>query len=94
MEIKFNTQIDFAARVNSPAAKASRPSDSDTASSALAAFENSRALEAGLDQLPDVRADKVEEARKLIADPAYPPRETLRRIATLLAMEMEREREV
>ena len=87
MEIKPNRNIDSVARVVSTPPKASRPLDSD---SALSVFENSRALEARLEQLPDVRTDKLETGRRLVGDPAYPPRETIQRIATLLAMEERR----
>ena len=84
MEIKLNRNIDSVARVVNTQPKASRPIDSD---SALSAFENSRALEARLEQLPDIRADKLETGRRAVGDPTYPPRETIQRIATLLAME-------
>ena len=84
MEIKLNVSVDSVARVSSTRPKASRPIDSD---SALSAFENSRALEARLESIPNVRADKLETGRRLAGDPAYPPRETIRRIATLLAMQ-------
>jgi hypothetical protein len=84
MEIKLNVSLDSVARVSGTRAKASRPIDSDSASSA---FENSRALEARLEQLPVVRADKLDTGRRLVGDPTYPPRETIQRIATLLAME-------
>ena len=85
MEIKLNTTVDSVARVstNIPA-KASRPIDSD---SDVSVFETSRALEARLKDLPDVRADKVENGKRLIGDPEYPPRETIRRIAALLALD-------
>jgi hypothetical protein len=84
MEIKLNVSVDSVARVSSTRPKASRPIDSDTA---LSAFENSRALEARLEQLPDVRPGKLETGRRAVGDPAYPPRETIQRIATLLAMD-------
>lgn len=85
MEIKLNRNIDSVARVVSTPAKASRPIDTG---SALSVFENSRALEARLGAIPDVRTEVVETGRRLIGDPAYPPRETIQRIATLLAMEL------
>lgn len=87
MEIKINRNIDSVARVLNTQPKASRPIDSD---SALSAFENSRALEARLEQLPDVRSEKLETGRRLVGDPAYPPRETIQRIAALLAMEVQK----
>jgi hypothetical protein len=84
MEIKLHTTVDSVARVsNNTQTKASRPIDSD---SDVSVFETSRALEARLKDLPDVRADKVDNAKRLIGDPQYPPRETIRRIAALLAL--------
>lgn len=85
MEIKINRNVDSVTRVFKSGAKASRPIDADAA---LSVFENSRALEARLEALPDVRMGAVEYGRRLVGDPAYPPRETLQRIAALLAMEM------
>jgi hypothetical protein len=84
MEIKLYTNVDSVARVsNNTPAKASRPIDSD---SDVSVFETSRALEARLKDLPDVRADKVGDGKRLVGDPEYPPRETIRRIAALLAL--------
>ena len=84
MEIKLYTTVDSVARVsNNTSTKASRPIDSD---SDVSVFETSRALEARLKDLPDVRVDKVEDGKRLIGDPTYPPRETIRRIAALLAL--------
>ena len=85
MEIKLYTTVDSVARVsNNTPTKASRPIDSD---SDVSVFETSRALEARLKDLPDVRADKVDNGKRLIGDPEYPPRETIRRIAALLALD-------
>ena len=88
MDIKINRNIDSVTRVFSTGAKASRPIDAD---SALSVFDNSRALEARLEKLPDVRMGVVEHGRRLVGDPAYPPSETIQKIASLLAMEMARE---
>ena len=85
MEIKINRNIDSVARVANTPPKASRPIDAD---SALSVFENSRALEARLEEIPAVRHDKLENGRRLVGDPAYPARETIQRIAALLAMEL------
>ena len=84
MEIKITrNNIDSVARVANTQQKASRPIDSDIAWSA---FENSRALEARLEQLPAARPEKVSQGRVLVGDPAYPPPETIQKIAVLLAM--------
>lgn len=83
MEIKLHTNIDSVARVSTAQPKASRQIDSD---SEVSGFENSRALEARLKELPNVRQDVVHHGRRLIGDPAYPPRETIQKIAALLAL--------
>jgi hypothetical protein len=49
-------------------------------------FAQAESLENALSKTPDVRADKVENARMLVGDPHYPPLEIQRRIAALLAM--------
>ena len=54
-----------------------------------ARFDKADALERALERTPDVRSEVVERGKQLVADPAYPPRETLQRIAALLAMEGE-----
>lgn len=49
-------------------------------------FENLAAMTvAGKDPAPASRSEKVERAKKLIADPDYPPKEVLNSIADLLA---------
>ena len=83
MEIRPNSNIDSVTRVFNTPGKASRPIDADTD---VSAFDSSRALEAKLSDVPDVRPEKVERARHLVGDPTYPPRETIRKIATLLAL--------
>ena len=84
MEIKLNSSIDSVARLNTVQPKASRPVDHQPAASE---FQNSRALESRLADLPEVRTDKLQEAKRLVGDPAYPPRETIQRLAALLAIE-------
>jgi hypothetical protein len=84
MEIKLNSNIDSVARLNHLQSKASRPVNQE---SALSEFGESKALEARLDELPDVRSERVQHAQKLIGDPEFPPRETIQRLAALLAIE-------
>lgn len=43
-------------------------------------------LKNALDEIPAVRISKVEEARELVDDPKYPPREIIEHISHLLAM--------
>lgn len=84
MEIKLNTSIDSVPRVASPprTARAAQTPQLD-------GFASSHALETRLAETPDARPEVVEKARVLISDPAYPPNEAIRKIATLLAMEMQ-----
>jgi len=82
MEIKLNTSLDSVARVNT--ARSNAPRGIANASS-TDAFEDSKALESQLQELPDVRLDKLERALNLIGSPAYPPRETINGLANLLA---------
>lgn len=43
-------------------------------------------LRQALDAVPEVRADVVQRGRELVGDPAYPPSETMRGLASLLAL--------
>jgi hypothetical protein len=47
-------------------------------------------LDQALASVPDVRPEVVERARNLVNLVQYPPAETMRKIARLLAMEIER----
>lgn len=84
MEIKLNSNVDSVARLANSQSKVSRPVAPQSATSE---FENSQALESRLKELPDVRSEKLEQGKRLAGDPEYPPRETIRRLATLLAIE-------
>ena len=83
MEIRPNTNIDSVTRVKNAPSPPSRPIHADAS---VSAFEGSRALEAQLSDVPEARPDRVARARHLIGDPAYPPRETIQKLAVLLAM--------
>ena len=83
MEIKLNTNLDSVARGQNTQSNASRAIERK---SDVPAFENSKALEAQLANLPDVRLDKLEQALNLIGQPAYPPQETINGLAALLAV--------
>lgn len=48
-------------------------------------FAQAATLEKALAATPDVRADVVDQAKQLVAQSAYPPPETIQRIASLLA---------
>lgn len=51
-------------------------------------FEASRALNGSLDQLPEIRPEVVERAKRLLQDSNYPPAEAIRKISSLLAMNL------
>ena len=51
-----------------------------------APFENTRALEQKLKDMPVVRPDKVEHGRELVSNVQYPPTELVDRISSLLAI--------
>ena len=57
----------------------------------LADFEESHRIKQALNDSPKVRADQVARAKALVADPNYPSKEQLGRIAGLLAANWQRE---
>ena len=82
MEIEFNTnrvakaQAGRAVESRSPAKRVD----------GTASFENTRALEQKLKDMPLLRPDKVERGRELVANVQYPPTELVDRISSLLAI--------
>jgi hypothetical protein len=81
MEIEFNTN-----RVSKPdpilpifRRNAARAKD-DTS------FENIKALEDRLKEIPQVRPEKVEFGKAVVADLQYPPEQVLRSLTILLAL--------
>jgi hypothetical protein len=62
--------------------KASQGSDA-------AEFSGAAALDQSLKSTPGVRPEVVARARELIVQPDYPPAETMRKIATLLAFNID-----
>lgn len=56
-----------------------------------AQFDRAAALNRALADTPDVRPSEVERARDLIGDVSYPPPETIKRIASLLALNLKAE---
>lgn len=49
-------------------------------------FHDSDELESALKATPGTRSSEIERARALVADPSYPPVETLSKISNLLAL--------
>jgi hypothetical protein len=76
-----------------PAADVERPGQPAPSASSppMTAFEESRRLNQALTDTPEVRADQVARAKALVADPNYPSKEQLDRIAGLLAANWQRE---
>jgi hypothetical protein len=84
MEIEFNP-----GRLDKTGANQPEPVNPRPAAKAAAepvAFEQVQSLEQALKNIPEVRSDKVEQAKALIANVQYPPQELISRIADLLAM--------
>jgi hypothetical protein len=87
MDVKLNTNIDIVRYgQTNPAKTRPAPLATDTAQ-----FDGSEKLDRALQAAPDVRPEAVERAQRLIGDVEYPPRETIRRIAVLLAMHLDNE---
>jgi hypothetical protein len=53
------------------------------------ALSTTETLNRSLEQTPDVRADKVAEAKTLIRDGSYPPAVIIRKISALLAVKLD-----
>ena len=53
------------------------------------AFATTESLNRSLEQTPEVRADKVAEAKALIQDGSYPPAVIIRKISALLAIKLD-----
>ena len=84
MEIKLDLNAGKVAPVPAakPATQAAKAAEDSTE------FRAAAALEQALEKTPEVRSDVVDNAKRLVGDPNYPPRETLQKIATLLALQM------
>ena len=54
------------------------------------AFATSETLSRSLEQTPEIRADKVAEAKALIQDGTYPPAVIIRKISALLANNLDK----
>jgi hypothetical protein len=88
MEITPNNNVEPVARALASQAKARTPQPgADTAT-----FDRATALKETLEATPLVRPEMVLAARQRIGDVRYPPEETIQRLAALLAMNLERDR--
>jgi hypothetical protein len=84
MQVNTNISTDAANRVQPPAPQA--PPVKVAADSVN--FNRTAHLERMLRDEKDVRAEEVERALSLVGQVSYPPQQTIRRIAALLAIEM------
>jgi len=89
MEIKLSHNLAAVSRLaNGPA----RPRETQAGGDA-AAFDRAEALNQALAATPDVRPEVVARTRALVADANYPPRETIERLATLFALNLDTDTE-
>ena len=87
MEIKLNANI---GAVRFERANSSKPQSAPFAADSTQ-FEAADSLNRSLAATLEVRADAVARAQGLISGVAYPPAETISRIAVLLAMHLDGE---
>ena len=85
MDINLNPQVDKIAKVVTGQVKTREiaPPKEEVE------LSESRALEDRLAAVSDVRTEVVDRARGLVANPHYPPAETIAKIASLLAISFE-----
>jgi len=86
MQIDPNISASYIQEVASAATPAQRLSRNE----ALTVFHDAEALNEALQEQKEVREAKVEKALNLIGQVQWPPAETIRRIANLLAMKITR----
>lgn len=85
MEVNNNNNIDTSQWVRINQSKARAPqADLDSTS-----FYRVEALEQAMEATPEARPEAVDRARKLISEVRYPGDETIRGIASLLALKLE-----
>ncbi len=85
MEVKLDTNVD---PVSHRPASPSKGRPIEVAADSVQ-FDQTRDLDDALRTTTDVRPDEVQRAQQLIGDVTYPPPETIRRIAALLAMNLD-----
>jgi hypothetical protein len=86
MEIHFNHSVDRAAGTPRPISK---PAESTPVESNPVDFTKSAEIEQWVAQGEDLRPHVVERASVLAAQASYPPQETILKIASLLALNIE-----
>jgi len=86
MQIDPNTRTNFLEGIT-PAKSSVPPPPKEEAA---AAFHDSEALNQAIHDLDEVRTEKIERAMNLVGQVQWPPGDTIRRIAHLLAAKMRR----
>jgi hypothetical protein len=85
MEVNLNTNIATVSQRPGPSTKP-LPKSGGTDN---VQFSQSAGLNQALSSSPEVRSSAIDRAQHLIGDVEYPPPETIRRIAALLAMHLD-----
>jgi hypothetical protein len=75
----------------SPVTRKSKAASKSAADVAASPVASAPPLRRALEATPESRAAEVARARKLVADPAYPPPEVLKRVAGVLARHLKPE---
>jgi len=89
MEVNPNIRVAAASELATPPlAKAAAPAQADQT-----AFAGSNSLNQALQQLPDARPEKVDQATDAANSPEYPPEATIDAIARLLGAEISKGQE-
>lgn len=87
MEVDFNPGRN---PVSGPSQPVARRESTSTTETTTMSFERTTALEQSLKEVPLVRPEKVARAADLIADPSYPSKSDLNRMANLFAQHLKR----
>ena len=89
MDIKFNPGNMAGAGVNSQPVTNTTPAAPASASRAEVSLDSANALEQALQNVPEVRPEKVAQARQLVADAKYPSDQVMGGIAQLLSQHIQ-----
>ncbi|MDB6038728.1 MAG: hypothetical protein JWM99_2569 [Verrucomicrobiales bacterium] len=85
MEVKLNINSAGAINIPAPQPKTTKHSEGIDATE----FSGATALDQSLNDTPGIRPEVVARARELVSQPQYPPTEAIRKIARLLAFNMD-----
>lgn len=84
MDINLNANVGAVARATATPPEVRPPANPP----AVAAFDKSQALTQSLESVTAARPDVVARAKELVSSSPYPPPETIRKIAVLLAINL------